>query len=67
MQDYTGLITIRKPGYAHVIIQTADPKNLYSPEEGIKNGTIFPNLDKPFGFYGHESFIYEIEREETNE
>lgn len=41
-------------GYAYVPIQQAEAKNLYSPEEGLKSGTIFPILNKPLGVYGKQ-------------
>lgn len=41
-------------GYAYVPIQQAEAKNLYSPEEGLKAGTIFPILNKPLGVYGKQ-------------
>ena len=41
-------------GYAYVPIQQAEMRNLYSPEEGLRNGTIFPILNKPLGVYGKQ-------------
>lgn len=29
-------------------------ENLYQPEEGLDRGTVFPDLDKPWGGCGHE-------------
>lgn len=42
-------------GYAYVPIQQAEPRNLYSAEDGLMNGTIFPVLHKPLGVYGKET------------
>lgn len=42
-------------GYAYVPIQQAEMRNLYSPEQGLENGTIFPILHKPLGVYGKQT------------
>lgn len=42
------------PGYAYVPMQMADMTNIYSAEQGLSRGTIFPDLDKPLGVYGRE-------------
>ena len=39
-------------GYAFVPVQTFN--DIYTPENGLANGTIFPELNKPFGMYGAE-------------
>ena len=39
-------------GYAFVPVQTIN--DIYSPQEGLMVGTIFPELNKPFGVYGAE-------------
>ncbi len=39
-------------GYAFVPVQTIN--EIYPPKEGLEAGTIFPELDKPFGVYGAE-------------
>lgn len=41
-------------GYAYVPIQQAEMRNLYSPDDGLINGTIFPILHKPLGVYGKQ-------------
>lgn len=41
-------------GYAYVPIQIAEPRNLFSAEVGLENGTIFPILNKPLGVYGKQ-------------
>ena len=41
-------------GYAYVPIQQANMRNLFDPEYGLKEGTIFPILDKPLGVYGRQ-------------
>jgi hypothetical protein len=41
-------------GYAYVPVQTANDRNLYSPEMGLMRGTIFPTLDLPLGVYGNQ-------------
>ena len=33
---------------AYVPFQQYNSKNIYSAEEGFRQGTIFPDLDKPF-------------------
>lgn len=33
---------------AYVPYQQYEPKNLYSPEQALQQGTLFPVLDKPF-------------------
>ena len=43
-----------KPGYAYVVPQMANEHNVYPPEKGLKQGTLFPELDKPLGVYGME-------------
>ena len=43
-----------KPGYAYVVPQAASAKNLYSPEAGLKQGTLYPELDLSLGVYGME-------------
>ncbi len=47
---------IRMPlvGYAYVPVQQAEVRNLFSAEEGLENGTIFPILNKPLGVYGNQ-------------
>ncbi len=42
-------------GYAYVPMQQANMRNLFDPEYGLKEGTIFPILDKPLGVYGHQT------------
>jgi len=42
------------PGYAFVIPQIANERSLYSPETALKQGTLFPELDKPLYVYGME-------------
>ena len=42
------------PGYAFVIPQFANDKNIYSPEKGLEQGTLFPELDIPLYKYGME-------------
>ena len=39
-------------GYQYVPIQIAEERNLYSAENGLDRGTIFPRLDLPLGVYG---------------
>lgn len=39
-------------GYAFVPVQKFN--EIYMPAEGLNRGTIFPELDKPFGMYGVE-------------
>lgn len=46
-------------GYAYVPIQTANDRNLYSPEMGLARGTIFPTLDLPLGVYGNQDLTRE--------
>ena len=41
-------------GYAYVPMQTAEPRNLFSPEEALVQGTVFPILAKPLGVYGKQ-------------
>ncbi len=41
-------------GYAYVPMQMAEMRNLFDPEEGLKQGTIFPILAKPLGVYGKQ-------------
>ena len=48
-------------GYAYVPIQTANDRNLYSPEMGLSRGTIFPTLDLPLGVYGNQNLTQEVE------
>ncbi len=47
-------IMMPRVGYAYVPVQQAEMRNLFSPEEGLMNGTIFPILNKPLGVYGKE-------------
>ncbi|MBQ2932898.1 MAG: spore coat associated protein CotJA [Clostridia bacterium] len=46
-------------GYAYVPVQTANDRNLYSPEMGLARGTIFPTLDLPLGVYGNQDLTKE--------
>lgn len=39
-------------GYAYVPVQTFN--NIYSPSDALCRGTLFPELDMPFGVYGAE-------------
>jgi len=55
--------TFMLEGYAYVPRQTANDRNLYSPEMGLERGTIFPTLDLPLGVYGKQTSGRE-EREE---
>ncbi|MBR5155127.1 MAG: spore coat associated protein CotJA [Clostridia bacterium] len=48
-------------GYAYVPIQIANDRNLYSPENGLVRGTIFPTLDLPLGVYGNQDLTREVE------
>jgi len=41
-------------GYAFVPRQIANDRNLYMPEMGLEQGTIFPDLDKRLGVYGEQ-------------
>ena len=41
-------------GYAYVPMQIAEMRNLFSAEEGLNQGTIFPILAKPLGVYGKQ-------------
>ena len=41
-------------GYAYVPIQVAEMRNLFDPEEGLCQGTVFPILAKPLGVYGKQ-------------
>ncbi len=41
-------------GYAYVPIQQAEMRNLFDPEYGLNEGTIFPILNKPLGVYGKQ-------------
>lgn len=36
------------PAMAYVPFQQYDPHNLYSVEQALQTGTLFPELDKPF-------------------
>ena len=38
--------------YSYVPIQ--EWGELYAPAEGLRRGTLFPNLDKPLGVYGRD-------------
>ena len=42
-------------GYAYVPMQQAEMRNLFDPEYGLKDGTIFPILNKPMGVYGKQT------------
>jgi len=48
--------------YAYVPIQCLD--QVYSDCKGLERGTLFPELDKPYGVYGHE---FNNCKEESNE
>ncbi len=52
MEDNTTSDCMGKLGYAFVPVQTFN--DIYSPGEGLMAGTIFPELNKPFGVYGAE-------------
>lgn len=41
-------------GYTYVPIQQAEMRNLFDPEYGLQEGTIFPILNKPLGVYGKQ-------------
>lgn len=41
-------------GYTYVPMQAAEMRNIFSPEEGLRQGTIFPILAKPLGVYGKQ-------------
>lgn len=53
-ENETSQITMPMTGYAYVPIQVADMRNIFSPEDGLANGTIFPVLNKPLGVYGRQ-------------
>ena len=53
-ENETMLNSRQMVGYAYVPIQIAEPRNIFSPEEGLDNGTIFPILNKPLGVYGKQ-------------
>ncbi len=46
-----------KIAYAYVPIQTLD--ELYTPLEGLKRGTVFPELDLPIEVYGKNASLKE--------
>lgn len=52
VEDNTCSECMEKLGYAFVPVQTFN--DIYSPGEGLMAGTIFPELNKPFGVYGAE-------------
>lgn len=62
----TSEIAMPMVGYSYVPIQVAEMRNLYSPEEGLRNGTIFPILNKPLGVYGKQVNGDRIFMEENN-
>jgi len=37
------------PKLAHAYVPFQHMKNVYSPAEGLARGTIFPELDRPYG------------------
>ena len=41
-------------GYAYVPIQQAEMRNLFDPEYGLQERTIYPILNKPLGVYGKQ-------------
>ncbi len=47
-------ISMPMVGYSYVPIQIAEMRNLFSVEEGLAQGTIFPILAKPLGVYGKQ-------------
>lgn len=49
-------------GYAYVPTQTANDRNLYSPQMGLSRGTIFPTLDLPLGVYGNQDLTQEVDK-----
>lgn len=53
-ENETTPIAMPMVGYAYVPIQQADMRNIFSPEDGLANGTIFPILSKPLGVYGRQ-------------
>ena len=53
-QNETTPIAMPLVGYAYVPIQQAEPKNIYSAEDSLLRGTVFPILDKPLGVYGKQ-------------
>lgn len=53
-ENETRPIMLPRVGYAYVPVQQAEMRNLFSVEEGLMNGTIFPILNKPLGVYGKE-------------
>lgn len=42
-----------KVAYAYVPVQVLG--ETYTPQDGLKRGTIFPELDLPMGVYGKET------------
>lgn len=53
--DYTEISTCyNKIGYAWVPIQKFG--QIYSYEDALKRGTLFPELDLPLGEYGKKAF-----------
>ena len=53
-QNETMPIAMPMVGYAYVPIQQAEARNLFSPEDALINGTVFPILAKPLGVYGKQ-------------
>lgn len=53
-ENETSAIAMPMVGYAYVPIQQAEPRNIFSPEDALANGTIFPILNKPLGVYGKQ-------------
>ena len=41
------------PAYAIAYVRWQELNNVYEPEEALKQGTLFPTLDKPF--YGRRA------------
>lgn len=53
-QNETRPIDMPMVGYAYVPVQQAEMRNLYSSEDALANGTVFPILAKPLGVYGNQ-------------
>lgn len=53
-KNETTPIAMPMVGYAYVPMQQANMRNIFSVEDALANGTVFPILAKPLGVYGRQ-------------
>ncbi len=66
-KNETAPIAAPMVGYMYVPFQLTEMRNIYSAEQALENGTVFPILNKPLGVYGNQFNGEKIFDEQSSE